>query len=123
MSDIDCMTDWFCECGDLNREHEAGCYRCGAGRPEPYDPPADEFTGPGSCSQEDDYLRAHARTREAAPDPMGDGVLLVAHREGVTARPDIEASLIARNLLYTATGGQLHLTAAGRKHLRARGLL
>lgn len=24
--------DWRCECGDLNRWHEAGCYRCGAGR-------------------------------------------------------------------------------------------
>ncbi len=28
------MTDWRCECGDLNREHEAFCYRCGAGSPE-----------------------------------------------------------------------------------------
>jgi hypothetical protein len=27
-------TDWRCECGDLNRHHEAFCYRCGAGRPE-----------------------------------------------------------------------------------------
>jgi hypothetical protein len=26
--------DWRCECGDLNREHEAFCYRCGAGAPE-----------------------------------------------------------------------------------------
>lgn len=28
------MDDWRCECGDLNRHHEAGCYRCGAGRPD-----------------------------------------------------------------------------------------
>ena len=27
--------DWRCECGDLNRHHEAFCYRCGAGQPEP----------------------------------------------------------------------------------------
>lgn len=26
--------DWRCECGDVNRAHEAGCYRCGAGRPD-----------------------------------------------------------------------------------------
>jgi hypothetical protein len=26
--------DWRCECGDLNRDHEAFCYRCGAGQPE-----------------------------------------------------------------------------------------
>lgn len=26
--------DWRCECGDLNRGHEAFCYRCGAGQPE-----------------------------------------------------------------------------------------
>jgi hypothetical protein len=26
--------DWRCECGDLNRIHEAFCYRCGAGQPE-----------------------------------------------------------------------------------------
>lgn len=26
--------DWRCECGDLNRWYEAGCFRCGAGRPE-----------------------------------------------------------------------------------------
>jgi hypothetical protein len=25
--------DWRCECGDLNRHHEAFCYRCGAGSP------------------------------------------------------------------------------------------
>lgn len=25
--------DWRCECGDLNRGHEAFCYRCGAGQP------------------------------------------------------------------------------------------
>jgi hypothetical protein len=24
-------TSWRCECGDLNGEHEAFCYRCGAG--------------------------------------------------------------------------------------------
>lgn len=29
--------DWRCECGDLNREHEAFCYRCGAGQPEAVD--------------------------------------------------------------------------------------
>lgn len=27
-------SDWRCECGDLNRNHEAFCYRCGAGQPE-----------------------------------------------------------------------------------------
>lgn len=27
-------SDWRCECGDLNRDHESGCYRCGAGQPE-----------------------------------------------------------------------------------------
>jgi hypothetical protein len=27
--------DWRCECGDLNRDHEAFCYRCGAGRLDP----------------------------------------------------------------------------------------
>jgi hypothetical protein len=25
---------WRCECGDLNRAHEAFCYRCGAVQPE-----------------------------------------------------------------------------------------
>jgi protein gp37 len=30
-----CTTqDWRCECGDVNRAHEAFCYRCGAGGPE-----------------------------------------------------------------------------------------
>lgn len=28
------VEDWRCECGDLNRHHEAFCYRCGAGQPE-----------------------------------------------------------------------------------------
>lgn len=28
------VQDWRCECGDLNRYHEAFCYRCGAGQPE-----------------------------------------------------------------------------------------
>lgn len=28
------MVDWRCECGDLNRGHEAFCFRCGAGKPE-----------------------------------------------------------------------------------------
>jgi hypothetical protein len=30
----ECYPDWRCECGDLNRYHEAFCYRCGAGQPE-----------------------------------------------------------------------------------------
>jgi hypothetical protein len=28
------VSDWRCECGDLNRAHESFCYRCGAGQPE-----------------------------------------------------------------------------------------
>lgn len=58
-----------------------------------------------------------------AQDPMADGVLFVAHRDGVTSRPDIEASLIARGLLWRAGDGRLYLTAAGKHSLRARGLL
>jgi hypothetical protein len=30
----DLSPDWRCECGDLNRDHEAFCYRCGAGASE-----------------------------------------------------------------------------------------
>lgn len=55
-------------------------------------------------------------------DPMGDGVLLTAHRDGYTSRPDIEASLIARGLLYRGSKGRLWLTARGRRHLREAGL-
>lgn len=28
------VSDWRCECGDLNRDHEAFCFRCGAGKPD-----------------------------------------------------------------------------------------
>ena len=33
MSDQILGGDWRCLCGDLNREHEACCYRCGGGDP------------------------------------------------------------------------------------------
>lgn len=40
------MSDWRCrDCDCLNRDHEAFCFRCGAGRPEtPDDPPRYVFT-------------------------------------------------------------------------------
>ncbi len=34
------------------------------------EPTADEFTGAGCCPQEDDYLRAQARTRDSEADRM-----------------------------------------------------
>lgn len=34
LRDVCLEQDWRCECGDLNRYHEAFCYRCGAGQPE-----------------------------------------------------------------------------------------
>jgi hypothetical protein len=49
-------SDWRCECGDLNRDHEAFCYRCGAGQPE-------EGAGPGGGTG----------TGPAQPRDSGDG--------------------------------------------------
>lgn len=31
---LDRLEHWCCECGDLNRPEDSGCYRCGAGRPD-----------------------------------------------------------------------------------------
>lgn len=57
------------------------------------------------------------------PDPMLNGCMLAAYREGQTAMPQLEAKAIALGLLYRDGMGSLCLTAAGRRHLRKEGLI
>jgi hypothetical protein len=49
IEDVPAEPDWRCECGDLNRAHEAFCYRCGAGPPEQEDDPLADQAGEGEA--------------------------------------------------------------------------
>ena len=55
--------DWRCLCGDLNREHEACCFRCGGGNPAEPMPDEPFFTD----QQERSLARCEAFDRASEP--------------------------------------------------------
>jgi hypothetical protein len=74
-------------------------------------------------ANDDRALDAAFGVTNAPQDPMLNGCMLAAYREGETAMPLVEAEAIALGLLYRDGMGSLCLTAAGRRHLRKAGLI